>query len=277
MAFTTFNSFSSIINTKTKLLEKISLLIPGNILWLDANDPSNSGNVPANNTSITTWYDKSGLGNNATANIPIVYNKTGMNGYPALSFPLANPSYFTGTISNKNPTLTIFCVISMDSTSSSNARIISLGNSISDDYGSSSYMCLIRADSTNVIRSTRAYQTPGGIVDQGALPYSTPNLVENLFDGTQNYLTLQKGNDTTISQGTSSGNFDISSFGIGVMSNKGATPFVGFMSEIIIYNTYLTIVQRQKIEGYLSWKWGIQANLPTTHPFYNSAPTSSIL
>jgi hypothetical protein len=30
---------------------------------------------------------------------------------------------------------------------------------------------------------------------------------------------------------------------------------------------------RQKIEGYLAWKWGIQASLPAAHPYRNAAPT----
>jgi hypothetical protein len=47
----------------------------------------------------------------------------------------------------------------------------------------------------------------------------------------------------------------------------------GFISEIIVYNTSLTQTQRENIEGYLSWKWGIQANLPSTHPYKSSAPT----
>jgi hypothetical protein len=40
--------------------------------------------------------------------------------------------------------------------------------------------------------------------------------------------------------------------------------------EIIIYNTILTSVQIQQIEGYLSLKWSIQSILPVSHPYYNS-------
>ena len=103
--------------------------------------------------------------------------------------------------------------------------------------------------------------------------YSVPYLFETWFDGTNNYSTVQIGNTTaTVSIG-STGNFGISYFTIAnntIPYSNG--PFHGFMSEIIVYNTYLTTIQRQKIEGYLSWKYGIQTNLPTTHPFYNSAP-----
>ena len=39
------------------------------------------------------------------------------------------------------------------------------------------------------------------------------------------------------------------------------------VSEVIIYPQTLTLVQRQAIEGYLTWKWGIQDNLPDSHPW----------
>jgi hypothetical protein len=45
--------------------------------------------------------------------------------------------------------------------------------------------------------------------------------------------------------------------------------------EIIIFNTPLTGYQRQQIEGYLAWKWGLQSFLPPTHLFKNAIPTRS--
>ena len=35
----------------------------------------------------------------------------------------------------------------------------------------------------------------------------------------------------------------------------------GTISEIIIYNNYLSQTQRQSVEGYLAWKWGLNTNL----------------
>jgi len=47
----------------------------------------------------------------------------------------------------------------------------------------------------------------------------------------------------------------------------------GNISEIIVYNNALSTTQRQQIEGYLAWKWGLQAQLPAGHPYL---PTASI-
>jgi len=51
-------------------------------------------------------------------------------------------------------------------------------------------------------------------------------------------------------------------------------PWIGGIGEIVIFSNVLSTTYRQKIEGYLCWKWGIQANLPSGHPYLNSAPTN---
>ena len=49
----------------------------------------------------------------------------------------------------------------------------------------------------------------------------------------------------------------------------------GSMNEIIVYNQNLSVSDYQKIEGYLAWRWGIQSNLPITHPYYLFPPSGS--
>jgi hypothetical protein len=46
----------------------------------------------------------------------------------------------------------------------------------------------------------------------------------------------------------------------------------GLVGEILIYNSVLTTKQRQVVEGYLAWKWNLQAQLPAGHPFLNRPP-----
>jgi hypothetical protein len=47
----------------------------GMSLWLDANDPYGSINIPNNNTTLTTWYDKSGFNKNLTASGTVTFNQ----------------------------------------------------------------------------------------------------------------------------------------------------------------------------------------------------------
>jgi hypothetical protein len=44
------------------------------------------------------------------------------------------------------------------------------------------------------------------------------------------------------------------------------------VAEIVLYNVVLTTTQIQYIEGYLAWKWGLQANLPSNHPHKSASP-----
>jgi hypothetical protein len=47
----------------------------------------------------------------------------------------------------------------------------------------------------------------------------------------------------------------------------------GYFHEILFYNSVLTTVQRQKVEGYLAQKWGLQTSLPANHPHKTAGPT----
>jgi hypothetical protein len=61
------------------------------------------------------------------------------------------------------------------------------------------------------------------------------------------------------------------SIGGNEIGGGGTGYFQGDIYEIIIYNYALVLKDQQLIQGYLAWKWGLQANLPASHP-YRSAP-----
>ena len=39
------------------------------------------------------------------------------------------------------------------------------------------------------------------------------------------------------------------------------------LAEVLIYDNNLSSEQKAQVEGYLAWKWGLQGQLPTTHPY----------
>ncbi len=56
--------------------------------------------------------------------------------------------------------------------------------------------------------------------------------------------------------------------------NIGLGPsFDGRIAEIVLINNASSSTDRQLVEGYLAWKWGIQAILPGGHPYESAAPT----
>ena len=47
----------------------------------------------------------------------------------------------------------------------------------------------------------------------------------------------------------------------------------GYWAELVVTSSLLSVGIRQRIEGYLAWKWGLTANLPAGHPYKTVGPT----
>jgi hypothetical protein len=59
------------------------------------------------------------------------------------------------------------------------------------------------------------------------------------------------------------------------LGSDGSTGIDGWVAEIYFTNAKQTTADRQKNEGYLAWKWGLQGNLDPTHPYKSSPPSGS--
>jgi len=65
--------------------------------------------------------------------------------------------------------------------------------------------------------------------------------------------------------------FNCESLVIGNNSEFTNRTLNGGIASLIIYNSVLSITDRQRIEGYLAWKWWGTGNaiLQTSHPYYD--------
>jgi hypothetical protein len=61
--------------------------------------------------------------------------------------------------------------------------------------------------------------------------------------------------------------------GSNLSSGQSNAYYTGAIGEVILTNSALQSGERQGAEGYLSWKWGLQSNLPLLHPYRNKAPS----
>jgi hypothetical protein len=103
-------------------------------------------------------------------------------------------------------------------------------------------------------------QLVGAVVQSGSvITYGATSLAETIYNGTN---IIQYLNGTS----NSSGSTNLPFSGAGTTS-IGINNWFGTINEIVVYNTSLTILQRQQIEGYLAWKWGLQSKLPSSHPY----------
>ena len=230
--------------------------IPGCQLWLDAADASSM--TFSSGTTVSAWLDKSGNGNNGTANTEITWNVNGFGtSLPAMTF--TNTQWFLGNVSITGNQFTAFCVFNMNSAASFYARVLSLGVSGENDYNNNAYISILRLGGT-VFSNYRDSTYP--TID---IALDTNELTTSWVDGTTSYISQYGGTPTTIG---SSGNFGVTSYAIGVSNNTADSPFYGYVAEVIVYNTALTLSQRQQVEAYLSWKWNLRSSLPITHPGY---------
>jgi hypothetical protein len=63
-------------------------------------------------------------------------------------------------------------------------------------------------------------------------------------------------------------------FYIGAFGGLGQY-YSGQLAEVIIYNRTITSTERIQLEGYLAWKWGLQANLAVGHTYISRNPNLS--
>ena len=233
-------------------------------LWLDGSDTT----TITGTTAVSAWTDKSGNGNNTT--IFGTPNSTygTINSVKAMWFNGSSGTY--GLFSNTGATVSGFVVGTMNSATATYGRMIALGNNPgNDDSGTLQCPFLLRHIGNQAF-STRRFQTN---YTYSSYTYDAPFLASIIYDGTNGNLYV---NGSTIVQFGSTGNFGYSNYSVGCgiysISANTVDTWAGFVGEVILYRSALTTPQRQQVEGYLAWKWGLQTSLPPTHPYKNSTP-----
>jgi hypothetical protein len=224
-------------------------------LWLDASD------LTTLSLNLTQWNDKSGNGVNysrtfASTTVFPTYEANVQNSLPGIR--IANNEQRLGPAAN-------FPVISAGQTTIFNAMRILTGCSgtFTDVNSFQTLSFNTRQGSTYDTNITNGAGGNVGIVS--ASSYDPLNksaiFVMNTNGGTFS-LFLNGAADGSIT-GATTGNVSMSP-----TFNRDVTAIGSFFAlETIIYSTSLSTAQRQQVEGYLGWKWGLQSNLPTTHPF----------
>jgi hypothetical protein len=168
-------------------------------------------------------------------------------------------TYFSGTSINTGSTLSAFAVYVQNNNSTANNRIVSLGTIGALDWNNISSISAILMLGTNFVSYRNSSQL-GSI----AATFGVPSLSSSISTGQFNTFYLNGRAGTTVA---SSGNFNYSTYFIGsTVGEQNFTALSGTIGEVILYNTALTDPQREKVEGYLAQKWGLQPNLPAGSP-----------
>jgi autotransporter-associated beta strand protein len=54
------------------------------------------------------------------------------------------------------------------------------------------------------------------------------------------------------------------------------TSTAGYIGEVLIFTSLISDDERQKAEGYLAWKWGLEDDLEGSHPYKSAVPVGSV-
>ena len=231
--------------------------ITGLQLWFDGGDSTSI--IMDEDFYISTWNDKSGLNNNTTAvtgsptyteGTGVVFDGESYFALPNGSIPYGNSSYSIYIVANWE-TANYYTVISGGNNALEHANI-----GIAE-YGSGQIVTWWNNDDI----TTSSTITPG-----------TKTLYDSLYQSNGRRNVFLYGTNVGSNDPASPRIQPNTSNYIGVLTNGSSWKMAGSIQEILVYNTNHTQVQRQVVEGYLAWKWGVQTQLPSNHPFYNSPP-----
>lgn len=240
----------------------------GLLLWLDGFDPTT---IITSGNAVTQWRDKSGYSNNAITQSPTApIWKPWNNDIQNTSITFDGNNYMQ---INKNFMSTIngsmFAVFRAPTAVPNQPQMViqNQGAWAMPDF---------QLQPTQFVVST----AQSSIVSQFATPVTS-------YAITSIEIIKQQSTINTFLNGTLSQSVKFSSFystgdtldlpNIGRYTSSGVEAqdarFVGDLQEIIVYNSTLTTSMRQVVEGYLAWKWFLQSNLPSVHPYYSIGPT----
>jgi len=232
-------------------------------LWLDAADPSSITGT----TTVTQWDDKSGN----TRHLGV---GSGNTSYANRAVTFASSYMFVDSAVD----LTSFtCFIVFRSSSAFNQVIFGAhpsGEDVNSDTTSDAFN--LRTDG-NTIAQFFGRNTGSQFVNITGL---TLNIDRTMFSFTSGLTVINarvNGNSVAGATGLPSRTSTALGFAIGASFIGTGSYFQAVenasIHEIIVYNVALTTTQRQQIEGYLAWKWGLQSQLPFTHPYYKFMPS----
>jgi hypothetical protein len=222
------------------------LSIPNCILWLDGNDINGNGMNPSSGSKIATWFDKSGHSNNATqsnsSNQP-TFISNALNNKGSAQFTTSSQTMIGDNPATGNPDLSVFIVFQY-ATTNTNVGTLLLGNQGinggilgftvnpgAPDYYNAFSLFLYEADyspaDTNFHYLSSIYPSSSfqvqlwidGKPQTGNIGSTGPLNINNIY---------------TVSAG-----------------------MTGYISEIAVYQSNVTTMQRIQFQNYVAAKWAL--------------------
>jgi hypothetical protein len=218
-------------------------------------------------SSVSQWRDKSSYGNNAsqtTAALQPTLTSNAINSLPALS--LSSDQLDIPSLVLTGQGYTFFVAATMTTSTASNGRLLAAkaAGVFGDAFDPTSWTILMRSGTSANLTAVQNSVQPTNI---GSVSYSTPFIVDSeLNAGVRIFI-----NGTAAgSSATSSDLNTTAGVRIGNDMEGGTQYWNGLVGEIIC-GRGLSAAEKQLVRGYLAWKWGTTASLPSDHPYKSNS------
>jgi hypothetical protein len=233
--------------------------------WFDAQDSNTI--VLDGPSNVSQWLDKSGQGNNATGGTSPTYN-TASREYGVV---FNGTTQYLSTAYTANPFAESFFAVTTWTGANNFASYEIIGASANNGR-----QYAVRDDGTsNVVRweiggSTAGYGPTAGVV------VGTQFLTTGTYRPVAGGSTSLNGSNQSTRGTVSYSGSATTNIGVGYFTGL-SNYYQGTINEIIIYSREVTTDERQQVEGYLAYKWNLQSNLPSSHPYKINPPFQNTL
>ena len=240
-------------------------------LWLDASvatslyDADTGGALVSSGTRVGRWQDLSGNARNATqaaaGNRP-QYLASQIGGLPgvvcdnvALRY-MSLPNFASGFTD-----ASIFAVTNPTEATGSfglNGAPFRFGSSSSTNH----------FGSTSTDKWYGSFGTTTRPLFSNTIPAIGANTIVGIVKSSGTVTPYLDGVSRIVSSGTTNGWSTTPTIG----QNLVAYPYRGIIGEVVMLASAADTTTRQKIEGYMAWKWGTVSALDASHPYKSAAP-----
>jgi hypothetical protein len=223
----------------------------------------NTGSITLAGSNISSIVDTKGNGTiwtEVTDSRRPQYDATGFNGQPAIFYnvPSGQGDVLTSNFTQSVTHTTYMLIKNLVKSPLSDAFLLNTGGGWN---GGGIRMVVANSTLSDTLNINNTTTNPASVARyrNGTLLTGTPAVLNN----TEKSICYTMNNGTTLN----------GQYQLGCNRTDSSGGYHGYVAELIICPTVHDINTRQRVEGYLHHKWGIQSELPSNHPYKNSPPT----
>ena len=234
--------------------------IPGCIIWMDAADTTTY--TPG--TNVTAWTNKGtfSVTGSTTAG---TFNSTSttINNLPAMAVS-AGASMYIGGMTYTTKFRSMFFVLIMGAAGGTTTTYLLCGGAFSPT---------VYSQNNSDIQFNYEVTTTNLLVTSNPTSFFGARSILSITSGIYVNGAAQTLSTTNANLGQFIDEYS-STLTIGKAAPSGTAAFT--LGEVLLYDGALNTTQRQAIEGYLAWKWGMQTSLSSTNPYSTLASPPAI-